>query len=251
MEPNATPQALHPAGLVPPTTRVPEGPLAPAPTTPAPPAAVPRLVLGGGDRKRIDLPCETLGFLAPPCTLHLRFVRTGPEWMLVAQAPPGRPTDVAKWLAPYRPALTRVEPGLAPKSLRAIFEELPAAWSRLLSTLSVTHIDLRPEGAASVFVDGGDVDRFVDGLEELDGVRVRGAEVGQPHDVLTPRQREAMSLAVALGYYEVPHRIDMRGLAKRMGLSLGAVSELLRRGQSVIVHSFFDSLSAERWRGVE
>lgn len=197
-----------------------------------------------GGLKRVDLPCGALGFEAPPCAVHLRFVRTGPEWTLVVRAPPGRPNDVARWLAPHRPALTRVEPGLAPKRLHAVFEEVPAAWSAWLTGLSVRFLDLRPEGAASLWVDGGDVEAFA---ADVGDARVRRASASPDPDVLTSRQREAMSLAVALGYYEVPHRVDLRTLARRMGLSLGATSELLRRGQSAIVHNFFDVLAARRW----
>jgi hypothetical protein len=44
-----------------------------------------------------------------------------------------------------------------------------------------------------------------------------------------------------MGYYEIPHRIDLRALAKATGVSLGSVSELLRRAEGAILTHYVDS----------
>jgi predicted DNA binding protein len=58
---------------------------------------------------------------------------------------------------------------------------------------------------------------------------------------ISRRQFEALSTAVAMGYYEIPHRIDLRALAKTTGVSLGSISELLRRAEATILTHYVDS----------
>ena len=55
--------------------------------------------------------------------------------------------------------------------------------------------------------------------------------VGRYHarDVLTPRQEHALSLAVRLGYYEVPRRARLADVAHGLGVSRAAAMEILRR----------------------
>jgi predicted DNA binding protein len=52
---------------------------------------------------------------------------------------------------------------------------------------------------------------------------------------LTERQREALVLAVARGYYEVPRGYTTADLAEELGISDQAVSERLRRGVARLV----------------
>ena len=44
-----------------------------------------------------------------------------------------------------------------------------------------------------------------------------------------------------MGYYEIPHRVDLRTLATAAGVSLGSVSELLRRAEASILTHYVDS----------
>ncbi len=46
---------------------------------------------------------------------------------------------------------------------------------------------------------------------------------------LTARQREVLSLAWNLGYFDIPSRVDLRKIAELTGLSRNAVSQHLRR----------------------
>ncbi len=119
----------------------------------------------------------------------------------------------------------------------------------MLSEVDVRFLELTPEGSASLFVQDSPehLDRLMAGMPSLPG-RVRHRPTHSGHDIhLTPRQLEVLSLAVALGYYETPHGINLRELASHVGISVGAVSELLRRGESIIIKQYVDRLAASRW----
>lgn len=203
---------------------------------------------------RIDLSCEQTGFTRPPCAVHLKFLPSpaaGETWTLLAQAAAGRPDQLAPWLSPH-PGITnvRVAPGLAPKLLRASITALPVQWASVASLVKVHHLNLAPDGNASWFIEGvrDQVLPLVRHLEAVAGakpmrateVRCRPVSVGGEAPI-TRRQFEALSTAVALGYYEIPHRLDLRALAARTGLSVGSVSELLRRAERAILTHHIDS----------
>ncbi|MHB1262584.1 MAG: helix-turn-helix domain-containing protein [Thermoplasmatota archaeon] len=205
---------------------------------------------------RIDLPCERTGFTTPPFDVHLKFLPSpanGGGWTLLAHAAAGKPDILSRWLGQH-PGIeqVRVAPGLAPKLFRASAAVLPAEWARVASFVKVHHLDLSADGQAAWFIEG--VRDQVSGLvQELDVGRPAGP--GKPQaeircrPVLGPssatpisrRQFEALSTAVAMGYYEIPHRIDLRALAAATGVSLGSVSELLRRAEAAILTHYVDS----------
>jgi hypothetical protein len=54
-----------------------------------------------------------------------------------------------------------------------------------------------------------------------------------------------------MGYYDIPHNLDLRTLAATMGISLGSVSELLRRGESAVIMNYVDSLASAPWDPLE
>lgn len=63
----------------------------------------------------------------------------------------------------------------------------------------------------------------------------------QPHSAgLTDCQYEAIRLALADGYYEVPRRADLTALADDLGVSHQALSERLRRGHGVLAADAVD-----------
>ena len=201
--------------------------------------------------RRIDVPASALGFAAPPCTLHIKFLRVGTAWTLVALTPPAKPPLAARWLEAYEPTSITIAPGLSPKVLRATFVKLPPAWETVLTTVVVHYLELTPEGSASLFVEDtpAKVERFMAGLRVGEPTaRSRKTQSGPERVRLTARQLEVVSLAVALGYYEIPHKLNLRTLAKKVGLSLGAVSELLRRGEAIIVANYVDALSEAQWQ---
>lgn len=53
--------------------------------------------------------------------------------------------------------------------------------------------------------------------------------------VLSDRQREALSVAVEVGYYEVPREGSVEDVAERLGCSTGTASEHLRKAESKLV----------------
>lgn len=202
--------------------------------------------------RRIDLPASELGFSAPPVALSLTFFELPKGWSLVAIAPPAKPPAVARWLEQYGPTLISIAPGLSPKVLRARFTTLPASWKKFLDAIVVHYLEIKPDGSASLFIEDTPekVEAFVASVQfAVPRARSRKtlSQGGLGSVRLTARQVEVMSLAVALGYYEVPHKVTLRTLAKKLALSVGAVSELLRRGEALIISNYVDSLSQSAW----
>lgn len=199
---------------------------------------------------RVDMPVGLIGFTPAPHTVHLVPIPRGATWTLLGMTEPGKPPEVARWLDAHGPVDIEIGHGLAPRSLRADFDTVPAAWQALFASMAVRTLVITPEGTASVFAQGDQdtVERYVEGLkgQAPDAtVRIRPA-LGSGEIRLTRRQQDVLSAAVALGYYEVPHQVSLRELAAEMGVSLGAVSELLRRAESQIVRRYVDKVAEQR-----
>jgi hypothetical protein len=209
------------------------------------------LKAGGATAHRIDLPCEQTGFSTPPFDVHIKFLPSGEGWTLLAHAAAGKPDLLARWLR-HHPGFEEVHaaPGLAPKVLRAKTSSLPAAWATVASYAKVHHLDLSPDGHASWFVEGvrDRVWALVQCLESTPDpplaareVRWRPVHAGRSDAPISRRQFETLATAVALGYYEIPHRIDLRTLATRTSVSLASASELLRRAEGAVLTHYVDS----------
>lgn len=200
--------------------------------------------------RRLDVRGSALGFSPPPCPVHVKFFELPTGWTLVALTAPGKPPLAARWLEAYSPTSIQIAPGLSPKVLRAVFDKMPPIWERMLTSVVVHYLELTPDGSASLFFEDAPakVERFVSEITRSDSTtRSRPSHTGVKRTRLTARQLEILSLAVALGYYEVPHKLNLRTLANKVGLSVGAVSELLRRGEALIVTSYVDALSEAEW----
>ena len=52
---------------------------------------------------------------------------------------------------------------------------------------------------------------------------------------LTPLQERALRTAVDMGYYELPHRVGLKDLARRLGLPVSTVAYNLRRAESAVI----------------
>lgn len=212
--------------------------------TPTPARPGPRL-------HRIDLPCEQTGFSAPPFDVHIKFLPapTSGAWTLLAHAAAGRPEPLARWLQTHAGIQqVVVAPGIAPKLLRATTPVLPPAWSQVAAFVKVHHLDLASDGNATWFIEG-DPQQVLQLMQHLAAtqpvpgkptVRSRSVQPQGPATI-TRRQFEALSAAVALGYYEIPHRLDLRALAAKTGVSLGSFSELLRRSESAVLSHYVDA----------
>lgn len=60
---------------------------------------------------------------------------------------------------------------------------------------------------------------------------------------LTPRQREILSKAYRLGYFEIPHGTTIGELAKVLGLHKATVHEHLRKAERTVMRNFASLLS--------
>jgi hypothetical protein len=54
-------------------------------------------------------------------------------------------------------------------------------------------------------------------------------------DLLTPKQRQTVALAVARGYYEYPRKITLTSLAQELHISKSTLSQTLMRVESILV----------------
>ncbi|MEM1944980.1 MAG: helix-turn-helix domain-containing protein [Nitrososphaerota archaeon] len=72
-----------------------------------------------------------------------------------------------------------------------------------------------------------DVEAELEEIYRMDGKRV-----------LTRRQGEAIYAAYQKGYFDYPHKISLRELARQMGCSAPTLSILLRRGTKKIMEDF-------------
>lgn len=75
----------------------------------------------------------------------------------------------------------------------------------------------------------------------LDVVRVFHPRSPETDATLTPAQREALSMALDGGYFEVPRRVTQRELAERAGVSANAMSQRLRRGARIAVEALLSA----------
>ena len=203
---------------------------------------------------RVDLPCEYAGFTRPPFDVHLRVLpapANGGTWTLLAHSSPGKADVVGRWLAGQTQIRdVQIAPGLAPRVFRATMAALPPEWSTVASFVKVHHLDVGTDGTATWFVECTR-DQALALLNHLEATRDPGAKGANircrlaladgatAH--LSRRQLEVLSTAVAMGYYEIPHRVDLRALAKATGVSLGSISELLRRAEGIILRHYIDT----------
>lgn len=200
---------------------------------------------------RVDLSCSMAGLEPPPAPVHMKFYTSRDRWTLFAFTTAGKPAAVGEWLRQYRPDTMNIAPGLAPKYLRADFGDLPDPWDRLVCGANVPYLELTPMDTLSIFIEDmqENVQRFVGSLRNRfpdDGelnVRERWRDDGWKGVGLTSRQHEVLSTAVAWGYYEVPHKLNLRTLSEKLGISVGAISELLRRAEARVIKAYIDSSS--------
>lgn len=197
-----------------------------------------------GTIRRLELSCATLGFAPPPVPLNLKFVQGVNYWTVLVRGPEGRFGQISRWIEQYRPSSVRTSFDQSSKLVRATFTVLPRAWEKLVLAFQVHDLQLTPMGHATLSIQGvhDGVDAFTM-LAELESRSRTGilADRTRVRPLLTPRQHEALCTAVALGYYKIPRPLNLRGLAQRMSISPGALSELLRRAEAHVIRQYVDS----------
>jgi len=60
---------------------------------------------------------------------------------------------------------------------------------------------------------------------------------------ITSRQEDLVRIAFDLGYFEYPKRLNLEELSAKLGISIGTLSEILRRGEKHILSKYLDSTS--------
>jgi DNA-binding CsgD family transcriptional regulator len=74
-------------------------------------------------------------------------------------------------------------------------------------------------------------------IERIESYRKRSTQVP---DLLTDRQREIASLAVAEGYYDIPRKTSQEQLAHQLDISPGTLSEHLSKIESAIFKHLYE-----------
>ena len=65
----------------------------------------------------------------------------------------------------------------------------------------------------------------------------------KPNAGLTQKQFEAVRTAYSMGYYEFPRRAGIKDVADKLGLSVSATTELLRRAEKRLVEAYLRGLT--------
>lgn len=187
--------------------------------------------------RRFDVPCALLGLTTPPVRVQMRALVTKGRWSVLALVAAGQATLALPWLAQTIPGEVLVGPGLAPRLITTVVDALPVRLAPWLAMESVMQVDIGPHGVATVFGQGAEAQ--LHDLGVVLGVPRISANVPPDEPCqLTARQADVLRLAVAMGYYDLPHRVDLQQLGDAMGLTASATSQLLRRAQRKIVRAF-------------
>lgn len=161
---------------------------------------------------------------------------------------------MGQWLLRHGDAEVTIGAGVAPTILRAEYAVCPMAWTEWLEFADMNHLDIDPAGATTMYLRGAT--RPLEAL--LAWTRRDGADVYDrattppvPEDVVTRRQEEALAVATASGYYDTPHRVSMREIARQLGISVSATSALLRRAEAAVIKAHMDAVARHRWADME
>lgn len=205
---------------------------------------------GDGDDEvlvRLKLRAADLGIRPPPTRCRIRACETTTRWILLVRSSHG-PTDATRAWARGVADGEEVSFGKAgPRTLAFRCERLPEPWQRLFGLFDADHLLLEPDGTALTQLRGSreEVGAYLSGMDsetETEAVSVLPEGDETPREpLLTELQRRALERAAALGYFEVPRRIQLDELADRLDTSPSALSELLRRAQSRLVSAHLDN----------
>lgn len=197
-----------------------------------------------GPMVRFDTPCVNLGMGVPSVSLQMRLLRRGDAWTAILLVPAGKAPAAEGWIRSQADVVVHRAAGIAPRTLRCELRSLPPAWGPWMRAARVVQVDVASHGMATIFVQGTaqELAQLAASLGlPVGGGRARPSGPQPGGVVLTGRQMEVLRNAVAMGYYDVPHRISLRRLGLSMGLSVSAVSHLLRRAQGQIIRSYIDA----------
>lgn len=196
---------------------------------------------------RLELSSRDLGTDPPPSRCHIRAYETASGWVLLLWAPHG-PSDATRAWAKAQAESEEIAFGeVGERTIALQCAALPAAWQTLFGLFDAHHLILEPDGTALTQIEGPreEIGEFLVGLNleiATESVKViPEADDRMRERLLTERQERALGRAAALGYFEVPRRIQLGELADRLDTSTSALSELLRRAQGRLISAHLDN----------
>lgn len=122
---------------------------------------------------------------------------------------------------------------------------------------SIDGFDGRELVVSVALPDRDELSRLVSSLRDV-GARVRLQRIttaGSPEtdttleldaDRITDKEREAVNVAIEMGYYERPRKTDLSELADRLGVSRSAVSQRLNNVETKLVDELFRAQNGTR-----
>lgn len=129
---------------------------------------------------------------------------------------------------------------ISPNKMAAIIHATPCKLCNILyksSRWMTIHQSVGADGLSEAVI-VTTTDRLEEVKSRLSGVvemrEVEGSRLSL-RTYLTEHQRRIVKEAVKRGYYDLPRKIDLRGLAKVLGISKSAVADALRRAESKAV----------------
>lgn len=194
---------------------------------------------------RLTVPCDRLGFAAPPADIHIKLVPLRHAgWRVFLWAKNGPSADLAPWLSQHSDATfqRQVRENL---SIYAI-PGLPDGWELWKMPFDVTACRLSRSGEAKIQLHGkdGELRSFAAGLGARDASSGPDGppSASQDHQpVMTHRQHEVAAAALSEGYFEVPRRTRLQDLAENLDTSVGGLSEMLRRAQANLLEAYLET----------
>ncbi len=87
------------------------------------------------------------------------------------------------------------------------------------------------------------VDRIT---RETGDITVKGVKIYKKSPDVSIHQENIVRLALELGYYDVPKKINLKKLSEITNLSVSTINEVLRRGEKNIISKYFSEQKRQR-----
>ncbi|MHB8603816.1 MAG: helix-turn-helix domain-containing protein [Thermoplasmatota archaeon] len=167
--------------------------------------------------------------------MRLKFLRVHQRCVIYARAEPSALNDVAAWMAEWAGSKPQVAPGATATVMRVVTDHFPAPFDRVFTRARVGDVFIAFSGRATLVLSGAreDIIQFAQTSRRDASVLVKSvASVRAPPSLLTASQERLLQIAVDAGYYSIPRTLNLRALARLVGRSPSAVSELLRNAEA-------------------
>ncbi len=190
----------------------------------------------GSGQHRLEMPAAALGLQPPPHYTELSLARHRRGWTLRALAGKAQAEEVARWLRSLGAADVQPVAGKEPV-VKATLERLTDPLELAADIVDIERVGLGSDGSAFVLARAPRA-RFEELIRHFEAVRLPENAVPE----LTARQAELLQYCKDHGYYAIPRRVTLRGLAKELGISPTALSLALRRAEARILSAYVERL---------